>query len=46
MTFIVDLFSVFVVIPTVQFHKKFYFCFCVLDTVEDEIVMVFEDVLN
>jgi len=43
MTFILDLFSVFVVIPTIQFPQKFYLCFCVLDTVEDESVTVFED---
>jgi len=43
MTFILDLFSVFVVIPTIQFHQKLYLCFCVFDTVEDESVTVFED---
>jgi hypothetical protein len=43
MTFILDLFSVFVVIPTIQFTQKLYLCFCVLDTVEDESVAVFED---
>jgi len=43
MTFILDLFSVFVVIPKIQFPQNLYLCFCVLDTVEDESVMVFED---
>ena len=43
MTFILDLFSVFVVIPKIQFPQNLYLSFCVLDTVEDESVMVFED---
>jgi hypothetical protein len=42
MTFVSALFSVSVVILTIQFHKKLYLCFCVLDTVEDETVMVLE----
>jgi len=42
MTFISDLFSVFVVIPTIQFPQKFYLRLCVLDTVEDESVAMFE----
>jgi len=42
MAFILDLFSVFVAIPTIEFPRKLCLCFCVLDTVEDESVMVFE----
>jgi hypothetical protein len=42
MTFISALFSVLVVVLTIQFPKKLYLYFCVLDTVEDESVMVFE----
>ena len=42
MTFISALFSVLVVILTIQFPRKLYLYFCVLDTVEDESVMVFE----
>jgi len=42
MTFISALFSVLVVILTIQLPKKLYLYFCVLDTVEDESVMVFE----
>ena len=40
MTFISALFSVFAVILTIQVPKKLYLCFCVLDRVEDESVMV------
>ena len=46
MTFISALFSVFVVIPTIQSPKNLCLYFCVLDTVEDESVMVSEAVLN
>jgi hypothetical protein len=34
------------VIPTIQFPKKLCLCSCVLDTVADKSLMVFEDVLN
>ena len=42
MTFILALLSLFVVIPTSHFPQKLYLCFCVLDTIQDESVMVFE----
>jgi len=42
MTLILDLFSVFVVIPTIQFPQKLYLGFCVSGIVADESVMVFE----
>jgi hypothetical protein len=47
MTFISALFSVFVVILTIQFHKNLCLDlgFCVLGTVEDGSVMVLEGLL-
>ena len=41
-TFILVSFSVFVVIPKIQFPKNLCLCFCFLSAVEDEIVLVFE----
>jgi hypothetical protein len=46
MIFISSLLSVFVVITKIQFPQNLCLCFCVLDTVGDESVMVFEAVLN
>jgi hypothetical protein len=42
MTFISDVFFVFVVILTIQVPPKYILCFCALDTVKDESIMVFD----